>query len=145
MRSGYHQLRIHEGDIPKIIFCTRYAHFEFIVMPFGLTNALAAFVGLMNQVFRAYLDKFVVDFIDDILVYSKDRGEHEEHLRVELKILRENNLHTKLSKCEFGLEKVSFLGHLVSTEGIYIDPSKVKAVSDRFAAKYFMEVRSFLG
>ena len=108
LRSGYHQLRIAEGDIHKTAFRTRYGHYEFTVMPFGLTNAPAAFMCLMNQVFSAYLDKFVVVFIDDILVYSKNRDDHEKHLRLVLQTLRENKLYAKLSKCGFWLEKVSF-------------------------------------
>ncbi|XP_057532976.1 uncharacterized protein LOC130810869 [Amaranthus tricolor] len=108
LRSGYHQLRIAEGDIYKTTFRTRYGHYEFTVMPFGLTNAPAAFMCLMNQVFSAYLDKFVVVFIDDILVYSKDRDGHEKHLRLVLQTLRENKLYAKSSKCDFWLEKVSF-------------------------------------
>ncbi|XP_057518375.1 uncharacterized protein LOC130799292, partial [Amaranthus tricolor] len=101
LRSGYHQLRIKEEDISKSAFRTRYGHFEFTVMPFGLTNAPAAFMGLMNRVFNAYLDKCVVVFIDDILVYSKSQEEHQEHLRIVLQILRENQLYAKFSKCEF--------------------------------------------
>ena len=114
-------------------------------MPFGLTNAPAAFMCLMNQVFSAYLDKFVVVFIDDILVYSKDRDDHDKHLRLVLQTLRENMLYAKLSKCEFWLEKVSFLGHFVSKEGISVDPAKVEAVRSWPSPKNVTEVRSFLG
>ncbi|XP_057520887.1 uncharacterized protein LOC130801136 [Amaranthus tricolor] len=130
LRSRYHQLRIKVEDINKSAFRTRYGHFEFIVMPFGLTNAPAAFMGLMNRVFNAYLDKCVAVFIDDILVYSKSREEHQEHLRLVLQILRENELYAKFSKCEFWLEQVAFLGHLVSKEGISADPAKIEAVRD---------------
>ncbi|XP_057538116.1 uncharacterized protein LOC130815644 [Amaranthus tricolor] len=136
---------IAEGDIHKTAFRTRYGHYEFTVMPFGLTNAPAAFMCLMNQVFSAYLDKFVVIFIDDILVYSKDREEHQEHLRFVLQTLRENKLYAKLSKCEFWLDKVSFLGHFVSKEGISVDPVKVEAVRSWPSPKNVTEVRSFLG
>ena len=104
--------------MPKTAFRTRYGHYEFLVMPFGLTNAPAAFIDLMNKVFRPYVDQFVVVFINDILVYSKDAQEHEQHLRIVLEILRENRLYAKLSKCNFWLKEVSFLGHIVSTEGI---------------------------
>ena len=104
--------------MPKTAFRTRYGHYEFLVMPFGLTNAPAAFIDLMNKVFRPYVDQFVVVFINDILVYSKDSQEHEQHLRIVLEILRENRLYAKLSKCNFWLKEVSFLGHIVSTEGI---------------------------
>ena len=114
LRSGYYQLRVKEVDVPKTAFRTRYHHYEFLVMPFGLTNALAAFMDLMNRVFRPYLDQFVVVFIDDILVYSKDAQEHEHHLRIVLQTLRENQLFAKLSKCEFWLKEVSFLCHIVS-------------------------------
>ena len=110
LRSGYHQLRIADEDIPKTAFRTRYGHYEFTVMPFGFTNAPAIFMDLMNH---QYLDKFVVVFIDDILVYSKSREEHAEHLRSILATLRENQLYVKFSKCEFWLEKVAFLGHFV--------------------------------
>ena len=114
LRSGYYQLRVKEVDVPKIAFRTRYGHYEFFVMPFGLTNAPAAFMDLMNRVFRPYLDQFVVVFIDDILLYSKDAQEHEHHLRIVLQTLRENQLFAKLSKCDFWLKEVSFLGHIVS-------------------------------
>ena len=145
LRSGYHQLRIAERDIPKTAFRTRYGHFEFTVMPFGLTNAPAAFMCMMNQVFSSCLDNFVVVFIDDILVYSKDKEEHEQHLRKVLQILRENQLYAKFSKCEFWLEKVSFLGHFISKEGVSVDPAKIEAVRDWPAPKNMTEVRSFLG
>ena len=101
LRSGYHQLRIQDKDIPKKAFRTRYGHYEFIVMPFGLTNAPAVFMDLMNRVFIDYLDRFVVVFIDDILIYSRSRGEHEEHLRIVLSTLRQHQLYAKLSKCDF--------------------------------------------
>ncbi|XP_074298350.1 uncharacterized protein LOC141629210 [Silene latifolia] len=113
LRSGYHQLKIKDKDIPKTSFRSRYGYYEFVVMPFGLTNAPAAFMDLMNKMFSPYLDKFVVVFIDDILVYSKTKEEHEEHLRIVLQTLREHQLYAKLSKCEFWLEKVDFLGHIV--------------------------------
>ena len=101
LRSGYHQLRIKGEDVPKTAFRTRYGHYEFLVVPFGLTNAPAAFMALMNGVFQPYLDKFVIVFIDDILVYSKSKQEHQQHLTVVLQTSRENQLYAKLSKCEF--------------------------------------------
>ena len=104
--------------MPKTAFRTRYGHYEFLVMPFGLTNAPAAFIDLMNEVFRPYMDQFVVVFINDILVYSKDAQEHEQHLRIVSDMLRENRLYAKLRRCNFWLKEVSFLGHIVSTEGI---------------------------
>ena len=114
--------------MPKTTFRTRYGHYEFLVMPFGLTNAPAVFMDLMNQIFRPYLDRFVVVFIDDILVYSRDEEEHAEHLRIMLQILREKQLYAKFNKCEFWLREVGFLGHIVSAEGIRVDPSKISAI-----------------
>ena len=128
LRSGYYQLRVKDEDVPKTAFRTRYGHYEFLVMPFGLTNAPAAFMDLMNRVLRPCVDQFVVVFIDDILVYSKDTQEHEQHLRIVLETLREKKLYAKLSKCDFWLKEVSFLGHIVSAEGIRVDPAKIEAV-----------------
>ena len=116
LRSGYHQLRIKEQDIQKTTFQTRYGHCEFLVMPFGLTHALTMFMELMNRVFQPYLDQYVVVFIDDILVYSNSHLEHEQHLKVVLQTLRENQLYVKLDKCEFWLQEVIFLGHVISAE-----------------------------
>jgi hypothetical protein len=127
LRSGYHQLKIRATDIPKTAFITRYGLYEYMVMSFGLTNAPAYFMYLMNKVFMEYLDKFVVVFIDDILIFSKNEEDHDEYLRVVLQKLRENQLYYKLSKCEFWLKEVSFLGHIISERGISVDPSKVKA------------------
>ena len=145
LRSGYYQLRVKEVDVPKTAFRTRYGHYEFLVMPFGLTNAPAAFMDLMNRVFRPYLDQFVVVFIDDILVYSKDAQEHEHHLRIVLQTLRENNLFTKLSKCDFWLKEVSFLSHIVSAAGIRVDPMKTEAIVNWKPPRNVTEVRSFVG
>nr|XP_009791116.1 PREDICTED: uncharacterized protein LOC104238456 [Nicotiana sylvestris] len=127
LRSGYHQLRIKTEDISKTAFRTRYGHFEFLVMSFGLTNAPAAFMDLMNRVFKPFLDHFVIVFINDILVYSRSEAEHEQHLRVVLQTLRERTLYAKFSKCEFWLDTVSFLGHVVSRDGIQVDPKKIEA------------------
>nr|XP_027075952.1 uncharacterized protein LOC113699803 [Coffea arabica] len=118
LRQGYYQLKIKKEDIPKTAFSTRYGHFEFAVMPFGLTNAPAAFMDLMQRVFKKYLDQFVVVFIDDILIYSKTHEEHAKHLEMVLQILREHKLYAKFSKCEFWLEEISFLGHKVITVGL---------------------------
>ncbi|GJX30039.1 putative reverse transcriptase domain-containing protein [Tanacetum coccineum] len=145
LRSGYHQLRVHEDDIPKTAFRTRYRHFEFTVMPFGPTNALAVLIDLMNRVCRPYLDKFVIVFIDDILIYSKTQEEHVEHLRLVLELLKKENLYAKFSKCEFWLREVQFLGHVVNGNEIQVDPSKIKAVKNWKAPKTSTEVRSFLG
>ena len=128
LRSGYHQLRIRTLDIPKTTFTTRYGLYEFTVMSFGLTNAPTYFLYLMNHVFMEYLDKLMVVFIADILIYSKNEEEHEEHLRLVLQKLREHQLYTKLSKCEFWLRKVSFLGHVISNGGVAVDLKKVKDV-----------------
>jgi len=128
LRSGYHQLRVKDADVSKTAFRTRYRHYEFLVMQFGLINAPASFMDLMNRIFHPYLDRFVVVFIDDILVYSKTREEHDEHLRIILQTLREKKLHAKLSKCDFWMSEISFLGHIVSAEGIRVDPKKIEAV-----------------
>jgi len=145
LRSGYHQLKIKHEDIRKTALRARYGYYEFTVMPFGLTNAPAAFMDLMNRVFKPYLDKFVIVFIDDILVYSKIKEEHTEHLRVVLQTSREHKLYAKLAKCEFWLLKITFLRHVISREGIKVDPQKVKAVSEWPRPLNITEVRSFLG
>ncbi|GJU87781.1 putative reverse transcriptase domain-containing protein [Tanacetum coccineum] len=145
LRSGYHQLRLHEDDIPKTAFRTRYGHFEFTVMPFGLTNALAVFMDLINRVCRPYLDKFVIVFIDDILIYSKTREEHVEHLRLVLELLKKEKLYAKFPKCEFWLREVQFLRHVINGSGIHVDPSKIEVVKNWKAPKTPTEVRSLLG
>ena len=145
LRSGYHQLRIKDMDVHKTTFRTRYGHYEFLVMPFGLINASAAFMDLMNRVFRPHVDQFVVVFINDILVYSKDRENHDTHIRVVLETLRKVQLYAKLSKCEFWLNEVSFLGHIVSKEGIRVDPKKIEVVVEWKPPRNVTEVRSFLG
>ena len=126
--SGYHQLRICAIDIPKTAFTTRYGLYEYTVMSFGLTNAPAYFMYMMNKVFMEFLDKFVVVFIDDILIFSKIEEEHAEHLRLVLQKLREHKLYAKRSKCEFWLKEVSFLGYVVSNGGIAVDPINVRDV-----------------
>ena len=128
LRSGYHQLKVREDDVSKTAFRTRYGHYEFLVMPFGLTNAPASFMDLMNRVFEDYLDKFVIVFIDDILIYSRSQKEHAEHLALVLRRLQDKQLYAKFKKCEFWLDKVVFLGHVVSKEGIMVDPTKIEAV-----------------
>jgi hypothetical protein len=130
LRSGYHQLKIRLEDIPKIAFTSRYGLYEFTVMPFGLTNAPAYFMYLMKKVFMEYLDKFVVVFINDILVFSRNEEEHEEHLRLVLHKLQEHQLYAKFSKCDFWLKEVSFLRHIITKGGMAVDPSKVQAVLD---------------
>jgi hypothetical protein len=145
LHSGYHQIKICVEDIPKTAFTTRYGLFEYLVLSFGLMNTLAHFVYLMNSIFMPELDKFVVVFIDDILVYSKSMEEHEEHLQIVLQRLWEHQLYAKFSKCEFWIKEVPFLGHMVSPEGIAVDPSKVKEVLDWKPPTPVSEVRSFLG
>ena len=128
LRSGYHQLKIKNVDVHKTTFRMGYGHYGFLVMPFGLTNPPTTFMDLMNHVFTPYGDQFVVVFIDDILVYSKDRENHDTHLRVVLETLRKEHLYAKVRKCEFWFDKVSFLGHIVSKEGIRVDPKKIEVV-----------------
>jgi hypothetical protein len=142
LRSGYHQLKIQELDIPKTAFHTQYGLYEYTVMSFGLTNALAYF---MNKVFMEYLDRFIVVFIDDILVFTKTMEEHEEHLRLVLEKLRSKQLYAKFSKCEFWLTGVAFLGHVVSAGGVLVDPGKVKDVLNWMPPITVSEIRSFLG
>ena len=145
LRSGYHQIRVREKDVPKTAFRTRYGHFEFLVMSFGLTNAPAVFMDLMNSIFMPYLDLFVIVFIDDILVYSRSKDEHENHLRAVLQVLRDRELYAKFSKCEFWLDFVAFLGHIVSDAGIAVDTQKIEAVKTWPRPMTPTEVRSFLG
>ncbi|GJV24360.1 putative reverse transcriptase domain-containing protein [Tanacetum coccineum] len=145
LRSGYHQLRVREEDISKTAFRTRYGHYEFQVMPFGLTNAPAVFMDLMNRVCKPYLDRFMIVFIDDILIYSKSRKEHEGHLKLILNLLKKEELYAKFSKCEFWLSKVQFLGHVIDSEGIHVDPAKIEAIKDWASPKTPTEIRQFLG
>ncbi|GJS98637.1 putative reverse transcriptase domain-containing protein [Tanacetum coccineum] len=145
LRSGYHQLRVREEDILKTAFRTRYGHYEFQVMPFGLTNAPAVFMDLMNRVCKPYLDKFVIVFIDDILIYSKNKKEHKEHLKQILELLKKEELYAKFSKCEFWIPKVQFLGHVIDSEGIHVDPAKIESIKDWTSPKSPTEIRQFLG
>lgn len=143
IRSGYHQMRVADEDISKTAFRTRYGHYEFVVMPFDLTNAPAAFMDLMQRYFKPFLDRFVVIFIDDILVYSVNCEEHAKHLRMVLDVLRREKLYAKLSKCDFWLELVVFLGHVVSKDGVPVDHEKIRAITEW--PGNVTEVRSFLG
>ncbi|GJY26556.1 putative reverse transcriptase domain-containing protein [Tanacetum coccineum] len=145
LRSGYHQLRVCEGDIPKTAFRTCYGHYEFQVMPFGLTNAPAIFMDLMNGVCKPYLDKFLIVFIEDILIYSKNKEEHEEHLRLILELLKKEELYAKFSKCEFWIPKVQFLGHVIDSQGIHVDPTKIESIKDWASPKTPTKIRQFLG
>ncbi|KAD4585776.1 hypothetical protein E3N88_23377 [Mikania micrantha] len=145
LRSGYHQLRIQEEDIPKTAFRTRYGHYEFMEMPFGLTNAPVVFMDLMNRVCKPYLDQFVIVFIDDILIYSKNEKEHKQHLKTVLELLKEERLYAKFSKCEFWLREVQFLGHVINSDGIHVGPAKIEAIKNWDAPTTPTEIRSFLG
>ncbi|GJV47384.1 putative reverse transcriptase domain-containing protein, partial [Tanacetum coccineum] len=145
LRSGYHQLRIKEEDILITAFRTQYGHFEFQVMPFGLINAPAVFMDLMNRVCKPYLDKFVIVFIDDILVYSKDEEEHGKHLKIILELLRKERLYAKFFKCDFWLDSVQFLGHVIDRNGIHVDPAKIEAIRNWVAPTTPTEVRQFIG
>jgi hypothetical protein len=145
LRSGYHQMKIRSYDIPKTAFSTRYGLYEFTVMSFGLTNAPAYFMNLMNKVFMEYLEKFIVVFIDDILIYSKNDSDHKEHLRVVLQKLRDNQLYAKYSKCEYWLDEVPFLEHIISNGGISVDPAKVREIIGWKISSSVTEIRSFLG
>ncbi|KAD3066931.1 hypothetical protein E3N88_34811 [Mikania micrantha] len=140
----YHQLRIQEEDIRKTAFRTRFGHYEFLVMPFGLTNAPAVFMDLMNRVCKPYLDKFIIVFIDDILIYSKSLEEHKEHLQLALELLRQEKLYAKLSKCDFWIREVQFLGHVMNEQGIHVDKSKIEAIKNWEAPKTPTEVQQFL-
>jgi hypothetical protein len=145
LRSGYHQLRIRPSDIPKTAFITKYGLYEFTVMSFGLTNAPALFMNLMNSVFMDYLDKFVVVFIDDILIYSQSEQEHASHLKMVLQRLREHQLYAKLSNCEFWISEVLFLGHIINKEGLVVDPKKVTDILNWEAPTDARGIKSFIG
>nr|GEU41751.1 putative reverse transcriptase domain-containing protein [Tanacetum cinerariifolium] len=144
LRSGYHQLRVREKDIPKTAFRTRYRHYEFEVMPFGLTNAPAVFMDLMNRVCKPYLDKFVIVFIDDILIYLRNEEEHANHLRIILELLRNEKLYAKFSKCELWIHIVQFLGHIIDSRGLHVDPAKIEAVKNWETPTTPTEVCQFL-
>ncbi|GJY65087.1 putative reverse transcriptase domain-containing protein [Tanacetum coccineum] len=143
LRSCYHQLRVREEDIPKTAFRTRYGHYEFQVMPFGLTNALAVFMDLMNRVCKPYLNKFVIVFIDDILIYSHNEKEHEEHLKTILGCEEEERC--KFPECEFWIYTVKFLGHVIDSSCIHVDPAKIEAVKNWASPTTHSEIRLFLG
>jgi hypothetical protein len=145
LRSGYHQMKIRPKDIPKTTFVTRYGQYEFTVVSFGLTNAPSYIMNMMNKVFMDELDKFVVVFIDDILIYSSTAEEHEQHLRVVLEKLRQNQLYAKFSKCDFWLEEVSFLSHVLTAEGVAIDPAKIEAVKEWEQPRNVIDICNFLG
>ncbi|GJV84826.1 putative reverse transcriptase domain-containing protein [Tanacetum coccineum] len=145
LRSGYHQLRVRDEDIPKTAFKTRYKHYEFQVMPFGLTNAPAVFMDLMNRVCKPYLDKFVIVFIDDILIYSHNKEEHANHLRIILELLQKEKLYAKFSKFDFWIRIMQFLRHLIDSQGLHVDPAKIEAVKNWTSPTTPTEVLQFLG
>jgi hypothetical protein len=145
LRSGYHQVRIKDEDISKTTFRMRYGHYEFVVIPFGLTNTPTTFMCLMNSIFSQYLDKFVLVFIDDILVYSKMEEEHEEHLRIVLQTLRKHKLYAKFDKCDFYQKRIQYLGHVISEEGIAVDPEKIRAIMEWPIPKDVADIQSFMG
>src|ERR687886_489731 len=145
LRSGYHQLAVKERDVLKTAFRTRYGHYEFLVMPFGLTNAPAVFMDLMNRVCKPYLDKFVIVFIDDILIYSKSEDEHRDHLKLILELLKKEQLYAKFSKYEFWLKSVQFLGHVVSSQGIHVDSAKIAAIRNWETPRTATQIHQFLG
>jgi hypothetical protein len=145
LRSCYHQVRIKDENISKTLFWTRYGHYEYVVIPFGLTNAPTMFMCLMNSIFSQYLDKFVVVFINDIFVYSKTKEEHDEHLRIVLQTLRKHKLYAKFDKCDFYQKEIQYLGHVISIEGIAIDPEKIKSIMEWSVPKDVADIRSFMG
>ncbi|GKD45112.1 putative reverse transcriptase domain-containing protein [Tanacetum coccineum] len=145
LQSGYHQLRIREEDIPITAFWTWYDHYEFQVMLFGLTNAPTIFMDWMNQVCKSYLYKFVIVFIDDILIYSKSKEEHEEHLKIILGLLKKEQLYAKFSKCDFWLDSVQFLSHAIDSKSVHVNPSKIEAIKNWVAPTAPTEVRKFMG
>nr|GEZ40306.1 putative reverse transcriptase domain-containing protein [Tanacetum cinerariifolium] len=145
LRLGYHQLKVRDEDIPKTAFRTRYEHYEFQVMPFGLTSAPAVFMDLMNCVYKPYLDKFMIVFIDDILIYSRNKEEHANHLRIILELLRKEKLYANFSKFDFWISVVQFLGHVIDSQGLHVDPAKIEAVKNWASPTTPTEIRQFLG
>ncbi|GJZ51251.1 putative reverse transcriptase domain-containing protein [Tanacetum coccineum] len=145
LRSSYHQLRVRDEDIPKTAFRTQYRHYKFQVMPFGLTNAPAVFMDLMNRVCKPYLDKFVIVFIDDILIYSRNKEEHANNLRIILELLRKEKLYAKFSKCDFWINIMQFLGHVIDSKGIHIDPAKIEEIKNWAYPTTPTEIHQFLG
>jgi hypothetical protein len=145
LRSGYHQIRMHEPDIPKTAFRTYSGHYEYVVMPFGLSNAPGTFQSFMNELFAPHLRKFILVFFDDILIYSQNLEYHANHLAIALKILHDNHMSVKLSKCIFASTKVEYLGHIITGSGVSTDPAKITAISSWPTPESVTQLRGFLG
>ncbi|CAI5464762.1 unnamed protein product [Closterium sp. Yama58-4] len=145
LRGGYHQIRVNPADCPKTAFRTRYGSFKHMVMPFGLTNAPATFQMTMNEAFYPLLDKCVIVYLDDILIYSPDRAQHLLDIELVFKILSENRILKKASKCEFLQDRLEFLGHITSADGVEIDPKKIATIQAWHAPTNLTELQSFLG
>jgi hypothetical protein len=145
LRFGYHQVRIKDEDIHKTTFKTRYGHYEFVVVPFGLTNAPTTFMCLMNNVLSKFLERFVLVFIDDILIYSKNKEDHEEHLRLVLHVLREHQIYAKFSKCDFFKKQVHYLGHVITKEGVAVYPKKIRSIMEWNTPKDVYAIGFFMG
>ena len=144
LAQGYHQIRISEEDVPKIAFRMPFGHYQFKVLSFKLTNAPATFQGVMNRIFERYLGKFMLVYLDDILVFSKNQEEHLEHLRKVFDILRKNKIYAKLTKCHFAKEELEYLGHVVGKDGIKVDPRKIETVAKWARPKDVSQLHSFL-